>query len=95
MAALLPEHPSPETTAQFEALEKLARAPEEGLPQTSRRIPPSEIILSAGAAIMPSDVADYALGRVLELAARTNGIPVGINTAEATKRLVALFKAQQ
>lgn len=43
MVALLPEHPTPETTAQFQVLDKLAHAPEEGLPQTSRRVSSSGI----------------------------------------------------
>jgi hypothetical protein len=93
LKVFLPEDSNPATTAAFKKLDDAAHAAEERLPQTSKRVLPPEI-LSAGAAIMPLDGADYPLRRVLELAARASGIPIGINTAEATERLVQLFYAQ-
>lgn len=90
MAALLPEHPSPETTAQFEALNKLARAPEEGLPQTSRRVSSDEISL-AQKAVMPQ----AGIISANSLRAIFNAGPVGLGTAKATSYWVDLFQTAQ
>lgn len=84
LEVLLPEHSSPATTAAYQALE--ARA-------SSASIASNEEISLGKEAIIPNAgiIDSKSLIEVLKLEAKANGIPIGINTKEATEGLIELF----
>ncbi|MFM7458334.1 MAG: hypothetical protein ACKO3R_06710 [bacterium] len=87
MAALLPKHPTPEITTAFTDLEARAK----GSPTLAS---PQEILLGKGAIIPNAGIIDSnSLIEALKLEAKANGIPIGINTEQATRRLIELFNS--